>query len=153
MLVYVATTNQGKLLELRELTAGSSLHLMVDDSYVAATEGESSYAENAAIKAHALRNSLLERGITAAVIADDSGLEIDALDGRPGVLSARYGGDLTWEERRRYILGEMADQANRKARFVCVLHFIDELNNEIVSHAYVDGEITMEERGRTRIFL
>ena len=147
MLVYVATTNEGKLRELRELTAGSDLHLMVDELYTAAPEGDLSYAENAAIKARALRVSLLERGIQAAVIADDSGLEVSALDGRPGVLSARYGGDFSWEERRGFLLGELAQAADRTARFVCVLHFIDEQGNELISHAHVDGEITTEDRG------
>ncbi len=147
MLVYVATTNQGKLHELRELTAGSELHLLVDDEYEAVTEGETSYAENAALKARALRSSLLARGIRAAVIADDSGLEVAALQGNPGVLSARYGGELTWEARRRYLLEQIAGQSDRKARFVCVLHFIDELGEEIVSHAHVEGEITTEDRG------
>jgi len=147
MLVYVATTNQGKLRELRELTAGSDLHLLVDESYTAAPEGDASYTENAAAKAHALRDSLLARGIRAAVLADDSGLEVTALDGRPGVLSARYGGDLSWEARRELLLSELSEKADRSARFVCVLHFIDELGEELVAEAFVDGEITKENRG------
>jgi XTP/dITP diphosphohydrolase len=147
MLVYVATTNEGKLRELRELTAGSGLHLLIDEEYVAAAEGDTSYVENAAIKARALRESLVARGIHAAVLADDSGLEVHALQGRPGVLSARYGGDLTWEARRKMLIEEIGNAQDRAARFVCVLHFIDERGEEIVSEAFVDGEITKENHG------
>lgn len=147
MLVYVATTNQGKLHELRELTAGSEMHLIVDETYEAPAEGDTSYAENAAIKARSLRTSLLARGIQAAVIADDSGLEVSAISGRPGVLSARYGGELSWEARRQFLLDELSESADRDARFICVLHFIDERGHELVAHAHVDGLITTEDRG------
>ncbi len=148
MLVYVATTNPGKLHELRELTAGSDLHLMVDETYEAAPEGDTSYADNAAAKARSLRASLLARGIHAAVLADDSGLEVAALNGQPGVLSARYGGEqLSWAERRALLVGELSTATDRSARFVCVLHFIDEHGAEFVAHASVEGSITLEDRG------
>ena len=148
MLVYVATTNQGKLLELRELTAGSDVHFIIDDLYEATPEGEHSYAENAASKARTLRKSLEDRGIRAAVVADDSGLEVNALgaDG-PVSLSGRYGGDLSWSDRRAALLKELDGVTDRAARFVCHLHYIDELGDEHVVNAEVNGELTLEERG------
>jgi XTP/dITP diphosphohydrolase len=69
------------------------------------------------------------------------------LDGRPGVLSARYGGAVDWEDRRRMLLDEMAPFADRAARFVCHLHFIDENGNENATSGIVDGEICVEDRG------
>ena len=147
MQVYVATTNQGKLRELRELTKGSGLELLIDETYAAVPENGATYGENAAAKARALRDSLTESGIRAAVLADDSGLEVAALQGRPGLLSARYGGDRSWEARRRLLLEEVGDTDDRAARFLCVLHFIDDRGGESVSEAFVEGEITKEERG------
>ena len=108
MIVYVATTNPGKLRELKELTAGSDLHLATDDLYEEVDEDESSYALNAALKARSYRRILLEHGVSACVLADDSGLEVVALHNRPGVLSARYGGAISWAERRQRLLGELA---------------------------------------------
>jgi XTP/dITP diphosphohydrolase len=113
-------------------------------------EGETGYAENAALKARALREQLLSAGIEAAVLADDSGLEIDALGGRPGVITAYYGGEhLTWPERREYVLSELSriDDPERRARFVCYLHFIDEEGEEIAVNASVDGRIADHDRG------
>jgi XTP/dITP diphosphohydrolase len=147
MLVYVATTNQGKLRELRELTADSGLELLLDEAYVAVPEDHPSYVENAATKARALHDSLSARGIRAAVLADDSGLEIAALQGRPGIHSARYGGERSWEARRRLLLEEIGDGVDRAARFICALHFIEDRGKERVVTAFVEGEITKEERG------
>ena len=84
------------------------------------------------------------------MLADDSGLEIDALGGRPGVITAYYGGEhLTWPERRQYVLSELSqiDDGDRRARFVCYLHFIDEEGAEIAVNASVDGRIADRDRG------
>jgi len=98
---FVATKNLGKLDEMKAIFAGSPLELDTYPLYADVAEGAESYAENAALKARALFKQLQDAGIRAAVIADDSGIEVAALDGRPGVLSARYGGpDATWPQRR-----------------------------------------------------
>lgn len=85
------------------------------------------------------------------MLADDSGLEVQALGGRPGVLTAYYGGPgLTWSERRRALLAELAacnEGADRRARFVCALHFIGESGRELTALGTVVGEIAAEERG------
>jgi XTP/dITP diphosphohydrolase len=147
VIVYVATTNPGKLRELRELTAGSYLHLISDDLYEEVDEDEQSYAENAALKARSYRRILLEHGVQACVIADDSGLEVHALQNRPGILSARYGGQVSWEERRQMLLAELAPHEDRTARFVCALHFIDEHGHEISVSGTVDGLISEADQG------
>ena len=151
MTVYVATKNAGKLRELQALFAAAPFALATYDAYADPVEGETSYADNAALKARALQAQLLSAGLSANVLADDSGLEVVALGGRPGVLTAYYGGaDLPWSERRRMLLDELArcgDGADRRARFVCALHLIDAAGGELTATATVDGEISPEERG------
>jgi XTP/dITP diphosphohydrolase len=148
--VYVATKNAGKLRELEQLFAGAPFALATYDGYRDPVEGDVSYAENAALKARALRDQLREAGIVASVLADDSGLEVAALGGRPGVMTAYYGGDgLTWAQRRQALLAELdaLRVRDRSARFVCALHFIDENGREITTLGTVDGAIAAAERG------
>jgi XTP/dITP diphosphohydrolase len=148
--VYVATKNPGKMRELREIFAGTSFEVDTFADYADVVEGENSYAENAALKARALRGQLEAAGIVAAVLGDDSGLEVRALGNRPGVLSARYGGpSATWSERRLALIGELAaaGSSDRSARFVCALHFIDADGIETATLETNAGEIAQEERG------
>ncbi|MGH7756412.1 MAG: RdgB/HAM1 family non-canonical purine NTP pyrophosphatase, partial [Vulcanimicrobiaceae bacterium] len=147
--IFVATTNRGKLAELRAMLdpVGWQLELFAD--YIEPVEGEESYAANAAIKARALAAQLRAGGDRTAVIADDSGLEVSALDGRPGVRSARYGGDASWGERRRLLLAELTAAASRdrSARFVCAIHFVDETGVQTQAIGEVRGRIAVGERG------
>lgn len=125
--LFAATRNAGKLRELRELFAAGGLVLEAYDGYGDVDEIEESYAGNAALKAVALRARLLADGVVAGVVGDDSGLEVTALGGRPGVLSARYGGPgATWLQRRRLLLDELeaTGSTDRSARFVCALAYI-----------------------------
>jgi XTP/dITP diphosphohydrolase len=151
MTVYVATKNAGKLRELEALFAGAPFALATFDAYEDPVEGDTSYADNAALKARALHAQLRRAAVTGSVLADDSGLEVLALGGRPGVLTAYYGGPgLTWSERRRRLLDELAAcgaGADRRARFVCALHFIDADGAESTATGTVAGEIAAEERG------
>ncbi len=148
--LYVATKNAGKMRELREIFGDSPFAPEEYAAYADVIEGESSYAENAALKARALRAQLETVGIAAAVLGDDSGLEVRALGNRPGVLSARYGGtNATWSERRRGLIGELAatGSSDRSARFVCALHFIDAGGRETATLETIEGEVSPEERG------
>ncbi|HEY4440982.1 MAG TPA: RdgB/HAM1 family non-canonical purine NTP pyrophosphatase [Candidatus Elarobacter sp.] len=152
MRVYVATTNFGKLREMEQLFADAPFTLASYGDYEDPIEGDTSYADNAALKARALHAQLLRAGRPANVLADDSGLEVYALDRRPGVLTAYYGGaHLSWSERRKKLLAELAatptGAVDRRARFVCALHFIDEKGREFAALGTVDGEIATEERG------
>ncbi|MDQ6943585.1 MAG: non-canonical purine NTP pyrophosphatase [Candidatus Eremiobacteraeota bacterium] len=156
MTLYVATKNVGKLRELEALFAGTlvggaAVALATYDAYEDPVEGDTSYADNAALKARALRAQLRDAGVVGDVLADDSGLEVLALGGRPGVLTAYYGGpSLTWSERRRALLDELAGcggGADRRARFVCALHFIGAGGGEAMATGAVEGEIALEERG------
>jgi XTP/dITP diphosphohydrolase len=148
--VYVATKNAGKLRELRSIFAGSEWELATFPAYRDVDEGDDSYAGNAALKARALRMQLLEAGIMASVLGDDSGLEIASLGGRPGVRSARYGGETaTWPQRRAALLAEAAASGShdRRARFICALHYIDAGGAETSVRAVYDGMLADRERG------
>ena len=150
MIVYVATKNAGKLRELESLFAGAPFSLATFDGYEDPLEGDISYADNAALKARTLRAQLGRAGIGGAVLADDSGLEVYALDRRPGVLTAYYGGaELPWPQRRRKLLDELerSGATDRRARFVCALHFVARSGRELASLATVDGEVAQDDRG------
>jgi XTP/dITP diphosphohydrolase len=126
--LLVATTNKGKLREIQSALDGVTVDgapmdvrlLPDDDAIPAPEETGSTFAENARLKAlyYARATGLL-------TVAEDSGLEIDALDGAPGVLSARYPG-ATYDERFRRLFAEMAARGavtpeRRTARFVAAL--------------------------------
>ncbi|MDQ2872334.1 MAG: non-canonical purine NTP pyrophosphatase [Candidatus Eremiobacteraeota bacterium] len=142
MKTFVATKNLGKLAELRAIFAGSPLELETYADYADVEEGERSYRENALLKASALRAQLRDARITAAVLADDSGLEVDALGGRPGVLSARYAGaDASWPERRAMLMHELDGSRDRGAQFVCAMALILEDGSELNVLETVRGSI------------
>jgi len=147
---YVATKNAGKLGELRAIFASSPLELRTFDGYRDVEETADSYAGNAVLKARALAAQLRAAGIDAPVLADDSGLEVDALGGRPGIYSARYAGtDASWPRRRAHLLEELrgVPQAGRGGRFVCTMAFVDASGKETVAGGSVAGYLTEEERG------
>ena len=120
--LLIATNNPGKLQELTELLAGSPYTLvsLADVGiYEDVSETGSTFEENATLKA---TNYARMSGIPA--LADDSGLEVEALGGAPGVLSARYAGDdATDSQRIAYLLDKLDNiyEADRTARFRCVL--------------------------------
>jgi XTP/dITP diphosphohydrolase len=144
--LLLATTNPGKLREIRALLQGvpfeiRSLEGMADIE--APDETGATFEANARLKARYYAEAT---GLLA--VADDSGLEIDAMDGRPGVLSARYPG-ATYEERFANIWREMAasGRPDRGARFVCAIALAtpDALLYE--TRGTVEGVILPEARG------
>ena len=150
MELVVATNNAGKLREFEAIFAPTSWRVVRHAAYRDVDEGDQSYADNAALKARTLAAALRAVGDDRAVLGDDSGLEIAALGGRPGVLSARYGGaDATWAQRRERLLAEVAASASadRRARFVCALHFVDGDAREIATIGTCDGVLARESRG------
>ena len=120
--ILVATHNRGKVRELREALGSLPVKLRSLDEFpnvLPVNEVGRTYEENAVIKALGYSK---QTGVCS--LADDSGLEVDCLGGRPGVLSARYGGDQTSDtERIERLLMELSQQAdkNRTARFVCCM--------------------------------
>lgn len=118
--MLVATTNAGKLQEFRRLLADAPVDVVSPAELaldVAVEEDGATFLANAQKKA---REFAAAAGLPA--MADDSGLVVRALGGRPGVETARYGGPgLDAEGRYRRLLGEMEGEADRRAEFVCVL--------------------------------
>lgn len=121
--LVLATSNQGKLIELRQLLDCVPVSILSLDDFAWVTEVEetgATFSDNAALKAvgYALQTGL-------PTLADDSGLEIEALDGRPGIHSARYGGNTSFAEKMAMVLDELAavGGVNRRARFVSSIAF------------------------------
>ena len=147
--LLIATNNPGKLSEFERLLAGcgwdvvtpAQLNLRLPDD-----EPGETYEENAKIKA---LNAARASGLVT--LADDSGLEIDALDGGPGARSARFlGEDASYEERFARILGEMAELPSEKrwARFRCVIALAEPASQEVrLCEDEVQGLIAFEPRG------
>lgn len=100
-------------------------------------EDGKTFEENALIKARALHNIVHE-----AVMSDDSGLEVDALDKKPGIYSARFmGEDTSYEIKNQAILDALKDRDDRTARFVCAIAWIEEDGTEHVYRGTMEGEI------------
>lgn len=127
--LIVATGNPGKLREMQNYLAGLDWELQLKPEALDVEETGTTFRENACLKASEVA---LATGEWA--IADDSGLEVDALEGAPGVYSARYG--RTDTERIERLLGELGNELNREARFVCV-----------VAIARPDGSIALDCEG------
>jgi XTP/dITP diphosphohydrolase len=148
--LLVASSNQGKLREYRALAepAGASVELAFIPNFDSLREFEEiwpTFAENSAGKG--LHYSRFAKG---TVIADDSGLVVPALDGRPGVHSARYAGpDASDADRIRKLLGEMQGKIGeeRRARFVCVVAVVESGMMRGLFSAAAEGILLDEPRG------
>ena len=140
MHLLIATTNRHKAAEIRALLAGLPLRVdtLADHPGVEAPEETgATFADNARLKALAYN-----RQTGRAAVADDSGLEIDALDGAPGVRSARYNG-ASYPEKFAAIYGALRKQGARTstARFVCALALADGGRIVFETRGVVEGEI------------
>ena len=132
----LASGNAHKLEELRRLLPGWGLEALPLDY---PPEDGSTYEENARIKARFAR---AHAPADEWVLADDSGVEADALGGRPGIQSARWSG--AWVET---MLTELADAENRGGRYVCVLVGISPAGEEAVARGELAGAFALEPRG------
>ncbi len=146
--ILLATNNQGKARELGLLITGErwefttpaeqGLDLEVDETGV-------TFEHNAVLKARAFA-----KASNLIALADDSGLEVDALDGAPGVLSARYAGpEATDEERNRFLLSRLKDvpHEKRQARFRCVIAIAFPGGDMVMCKGECSGIITFEPKG------
>lgn len=146
--ILLATRNQGKVREIRELVKGLRVEFLCLEDVPPVpdvAEDGTTFEENALKKAREIAES---SGM--ATLADDSGLCIDALDGRPGVHSARYAGEhATDEEKCARILNEMRNvqEDRRSARFICVLALATPDGEEMLFRGVCEGRITSELRG------
>jgi len=141
--VILASQNAHKVQELREILDGVDLQPLPDGIEMPPEDG-STFADNALIKARAARSAT-----GAEVIADDSGIEIDALDGRPGVRSARYAGESAsdGENLEKALRDLRATDGPADARYVCVIAYIDQDGAEHLFEGFCEGRVTQEPRG------
>lgn len=148
--LLIATSNPGKVSELAQLLEGLNCRVVgfADLPEIPPTVEETglTYADNALLKAEHYHSLT---GLMA--LADDSGLEVDALDGRPGVYSARYGGEhLSSAEQVELLLGELKDVPDQKrtARFVCSIALVGDGVKRIFESS-CEGVIARQPRGKS----
>lgn len=143
MRVILASNNKGKIVEMKEILAPLGYEVVSQKEAgitLEPDENGTTFEANAIIKAEAIYNIC-----KTPVISDDSGLEVDAMDKRPGVYSARYGGghDISYNVKCRTLLNEIKDvpEDKRTARFVCVISFIDENGKHNLFRGECEGRI------------
>lgn len=148
--VVLATGNPGKLREMRAILGGHGLEVVAQSEFgiEPPVEDGDSYAANALIKA---RHAAAAAGLPA--IADDSGIEVDALDGRPGIHSARYAGLAADNEANNdKLLAALAGtpEPRRSARYRCAMVFVRDAvdPSPVVAEASWEGRIGVARRGR-----
>ncbi|HWP90589.1 MAG TPA: XTP/dITP diphosphatase [Thermodesulfobacteriota bacterium] len=144
--IVLATKNRGKIKEFSDLLSpvfGRIISLREFNNIPEIVEDGETFSENALKKARVI--SKLTQKIT---LADDSGLEVDALGGRPGVFSSRYAGENAGDEENiNKLLRELKGEANRNARFVCCLALVFPDGREITVEGRCEGVIVEDPRG------
>ena len=144
MKIVMATNNQNKLKEAREIFSSLGIEIISQKeagANINPEENGKTFAENALIKARAVYDLL-----KCPVIADDSGLCVDALDGRPNVYSARYAPEGKQCEKLLQELKHIPEN-QRTAQFVAVIAFLDENGKETLCEGVCQGTIGFEEVG------
>ena len=146
-LVILATANPGKVREFRNILAGVPARVLAADEAglpLDVDETGATFEDNARLKAAAYGAAARAAGLPAWVLADDSGIEIDAMDGAPGVFSNRWAGEnTTAAERNQRVLERLAGvpDAERGARFHAVIVLRAPDGREFVTHGTVEGRI------------
>lgn len=146
--IVFATTNEGKVKEIKEILGDFPIEVVsMKEMGITADieENGTTFEENSLIKARALAKLT---GLPA--LADDSGLEVDYLNGEPGIYSARYlGRDTDYDYKNNYIIDKLsgAKGEDRSARFVCVISLVLPDGREFVERGVVEGLIGYEQKG------
>lgn len=152
--IIVASNNQKKIKEIKEILNDFNLEvksLKEENIDIDVVEDGLTFEENSRKKAREIREYLLDKGESDfIVIADDSGLEVDYLNGEPGVYSARYSGVHGDDDKNNKKLLENlkgVERNDRTARFVCAITLVTSLGEETPVRGEVNGIITEEEFG------
>lgn len=148
MKLLLATRNAGKLREFSGLLPGIEL-VPWPEAAPELPETGAFFADNASQKAEGARAWWQDHGTEPVdgVLADDSGLCVDALWGGPGVLSARFAPELSQDGKNRKLLSLVPEGASRSARFVCVLAFAPMAGEALTVSGVVEGVLAQEPRG------
>lgn len=146
--IIFATGNAGKMVEIREILAGLDMEILSMKEagiQVDIVEDGKTFQENALIKARAIH------GVTGAlVLADDSGLEVDAMDKAPGIYSARFmGEDTSYDIKNQAIIDRLKglEGEARSARFRCVIAAVFPDGSEAVTEGTIEGQIAHSPSG------
>lgn len=149
MKVVLASNNQNKLREMKAILAPLGWEILSQKEagvHVEPEENGTTFEENSFIKAQTVMEAT---GLPA--IADDSGVAVDALNGEPGVYSARYGGDACEDDkaRNRLLVKNMdaVPEGKRTGRFVSVITMVSPDGAKVVARGELEGEILREEKG------
>lgn len=149
-----ASANKGKVKEVKDIILkkypSASVLSLSDISFTEdIVEDGSSFRENALIKAIAVLNFLKERKIYTdyKIIADDSGLCVDALNGEPGIYSARYAKDHDNDANIKKLLDNLENKKDRKAHYKCAMVMLFPDETYILSEEQTNGEILKEKHG------
>lgn len=146
--IVFATGNAGKMREIKEILSDTDWEVVSMKEIGADVEIEedgTTFEENATIKARAVAAVCGE-----IVLADDSGLEVDALNKEPGIYSARYmGEDTPYAVKNANIINRLEGipEESRTARFVCAIAAVFPDGKEIITHGEIEGRIDYEEKG------
>ena len=152
MWILFATSNSGKIRDLSTYVEDSDIQLASPVQYAElqnlvpfgdeVEEVGSTYEENAALKSEAYF-----RWAGIPTIGDDSGLEVEALGGAPGLFSARYAGEgCSFADNINKLLREMDGVENRKAKFICTLAYTDAIDHTVFFRGELEGAITEQPR-------
>ena len=150
MKVVLASKNPHKLVEISKITEKFGFELVLQSELgvdIDVEETGTTFEENSFLKAEAVMKAT---GLPA--LADDSGIAVDALNGEPGIYSARYGFDESLNDWDRMMLllknTEQVPDGQRQAQFVCVITFVTPEGETIQARGEIHGELTREPRGK-----
>ena len=141
--IMIATSNKGKVREYKSLLEplGYAVHDLSELDPIEIDENGSTFQENALIKAKSIKDKC-----NMIVIADDSGLEIDALNKEPGIHSARYLEGHDYNYKNKVLLERMKGKTDRSARFVCAIALCDETGDHLFT-GVMEGKINDQAAG------
>ena len=149
MKVVLASKNKHKLVEISKITEKFGMELVLQSELgvdIDVEETGTTFEENSFLKAEAVMKAT---GLPA--LADDSGIAVDALNGEPGIYSARYGFDDSLDDRGRLLLllknTEHVPDGQRQAQFVCVITMVTPEGETIQARGEIHGELLREPRG------
>ena len=146
MKLVIASNNKGKLREIREILENTGIEILSQSEAgcnFEADETGTTFMENARIKAMA---AMQATGLPA--VADDSGLEVNAMDNGPGIYSSRFGGvDLSYDIKCQMIIDTVGENPDRGARFRSAVCCVFPNGDEICTEGVIEGNIGREARG------
>ncbi len=146
--IILASNNKNKIKEIGEMLPHMQVLSLNDIGLIDdIVEDGNTFVDNALIKARATYAFLKDKKMSAWILADDSGLCVNALGGEPGVYSARYAGDHNDKANRAKLLKSLHGKTDRSAYFMCAMALISPSGKECTFEVKTEGKILQEEQG------